>query len=132
MALDRCSPWKFTVGFPGSSGGAVGRAPFGVKLLRPAHASMRVPSTLKCSSESSWRARAWARTRPRRPERRRPEKPLPVRACRRWGLRGVVHAQAHEPAEEQVVIGLFHELTLAADRVEHLEEQRTQEPFGGN
>src|SRR5439155_17384 len=62
VVLLRRSPWKFTVGLPGSSGGA-GGASFRLKLLRLAHASTSVPSTVKCSSESSPRSRAWATTR---------------------------------------------------------------------
>jgi hypothetical protein len=48
----RRSPWKFTVGLPGSSGGA-GGVSWLLKLLRLAQASINVPSTAKCSSDSS-------------------------------------------------------------------------------
>ena len=48
------SPGKLTVGLPGSSGAGSGAVwPFlGRKRLRLAAASIRVPSTVKCSSES--------------------------------------------------------------------------------
>src|SRR6266516_3479860 len=53
--LVRSSPRKLTVGLPGSSGG--GRSPGassrGRKLLSEAHASIKVPSTVKCSVEIS-------------------------------------------------------------------------------
>jgi hypothetical protein len=62
VALVRRSPWKFTVGLPGSSGG-VAPAPFFLKLFRPAQASIRVPSTVKCSADRSCCAFAWASTR---------------------------------------------------------------------
>ncbi len=39
----------------------------------------------------------------------------------------VVHGQAHEPAKQEVVVELLHEQTLAADGVEHLEEQSPQQ-----
>src|SRR5882762_92876 len=61
VALLRRSPWKFTVGLPGSSGGVRGSPGF-LKLFNPAQASIRVPSTVKCSSPSSRCARAWAST----------------------------------------------------------------------
>jgi hypothetical protein len=35
----------------------------------------------------------------------------------------VVHIQAHEPAKQEVVIRLLHEQALAADGVQHLQEQ---------
>lgn len=41
-----------------------------------------------------------------------------------------IHRQANEPAEEQVVIHLLHELALRADRIEGLQEQRTQQLLG--
>src|SRR5207249_9907279 len=62
VALVRRSPWKFTVGLPGSSG-VGGDASFRWKLLRLAHASINVPSTVKCSSDRKPRPRAWANTR---------------------------------------------------------------------
>jgi ribonuclease BN (tRNA processing enzyme) len=63
----RDSPWKFTVGLSGSSGGGAGPSSMRRKLLRLAQASSKVPSTVKCSSESSPAARAWAsRRKPRR------------------------------------------------------------------
>ena len=62
VSLRRRSPWKSTVGFPGSSGGALGAASRHRKLFRLAQASNCVPSTVKCSSESRPAARAWAWT----------------------------------------------------------------------
>ena len=56
--LLRFSPWKFTVGFEPSPVPAVGGCwspSTRRKLFCPAHASSRVPSTVKCSSESKSR-----------------------------------------------------------------------------
>ena len=50
------------MGLPGSSGGSLSAASTHRKLFRLAHASNCVPSTVKCSSESSPAARAWAWT----------------------------------------------------------------------
>ena len=44
----------------------------------------------------------------------------------------VIHAQANEPSEQQVVVELLDELALAADREEDLHEQRTQQLLGRN
>ena len=41
-------------------------------------------------------------------------------------LHGVVHGQANEPAKQQVVLGLRHELALRADAVEHLQQHGAQ------
>jgi hypothetical protein len=51
VSLLRFSPWKSTLVLLGSSGGGSSSfdEPFFLKLLRLAHASMSVPSTLKCS-----------------------------------------------------------------------------------
>src|ERR1035438_172121 len=38
----------------------------------------------------------------------------------------VVHAQTHEPAEQQVVVQLLDQLTLRADRVKRLQQKRPQ------
>jgi hypothetical protein len=43
----------------------------------------------------------------------------------------VVHRQPDEPAEEQVVVQLFHQQPLAADRVQDLEQLRASSFSGG-
>ena len=64
VALPRRSPWKLTLGLPGSSGGirSLGCSPLGRKLLSDAQASISVPSTVKCSSLVSFNSRASATT----------------------------------------------------------------------
>jgi hypothetical protein len=42
----------------------------------------------------------------------------------------VVHAQAHEPAEQQVVVQLLDQLPLRADRVKRLQQKRMQHILG--
>src|SRR6266850_2552449 len=39
----------------------------------------------------------------------------------------VVHVQSHEPAKQHVVIKFFHQQSLAAHAVEHLQQQRSQQ-----
>src|SRR6266496_2974224 len=41
----------------------------------------------------------------------------------------VVHVQAHEPAEQHVVLQLLHQHPFAAHRVKHLQQQRPQQPL---
>src|SRR5258706_7197473 len=41
----------------------------------------------------------------------------------------VVHVQADEPAEQHVVLQLLHQHPFAAHRVEHLQQQRAQQPL---
>src|SRR3546814_2384604 len=87
---------------------------FGRKLLCDAHASISVPSTVKCSSDSRSRRRACASTAPRNlaatsPSGSRSRFP-PVRLRRPKDMLGEnghvphrrIHRQAHEPAEQQV------------------------------
>jgi hypothetical protein len=50
--------------------------------------------------------------------------------------RGIPHAviqsQAHEPAIEDVVVEVLDQLPLAADRVKHLEKERSDQLLGRN
>ena len=40
---------------------------------------------------------------------------------------GVIDAEADEPAEQQIVVELLHELALAPHRVEHLKQERAEQ-----
>ena len=40
---------------------------------------------------------------------------------------GVIHVQAHEPTEQQVIVELFHQHSLAAHRVQGLQQERSQQ-----
>jgi len=44
----------------------------------------------------------------------------------------VVHGQADKPAKQQIVIQLLHQQALAANGVQHLEQQSPQQLFRGN
>src|SRR5215208_575874 len=41
----------------------------------------------------------------------------------------LVHPKPHEPTIEQIVVELLHQLTLRADRIERLQQQRPQQPL---
>ena len=45
---------------------------------------------------------------------------------------GIVHGQANEPAKQEVVLSLLHELALRAHAVEDLKEHGTQQFLGGD
>ena len=60
------SPLKSTAGFPGSSVEFPEPVHFLLKLFCQAHASIKVPSTVKCSSDRSLSARACTSTRSKR------------------------------------------------------------------
>ena len=60
------------------------------------------------------------------------QQPIPILREHRRVPDGVVHAQAHEPTEQEVVVELFHQLPLAPDRVEHLQQQRPEKLLGRN
>jgi hypothetical protein len=89
------------------------------------HASISAPSTVKCSPDR--RGSASFDTRPKK---------FSAMACFSSRSRflvttigthvAFVHAHAHEPAEQQVVIQLLHQHPLAAARVEDLQKQRLQ------
>jgi hypothetical protein len=40
---------------------------------------------------------------------------------------GVIHVQAHEPRERQVLVELFHQWPFAAHRVQRLHQERSQQ-----
>ena len=58
------------------------------------------------------------------------QQPLAVLGEHRHVPHRIVHVQAHEPAVQQVVIQLLHQLPFAADGVEHLQQQRPQQLLG--
>ena len=65
------------------------------------------------------------RRTPRRCRRRAADRGSCVNVRRRPDR--VVHAEPHEPAKQQVVIQLLHQLPLAADRVQGLQQQGPQQ-----
>ena len=128
--FERRSPWKFTVGLPGSSSLGPALVPSlrretllaGPRLeqravdrevlvreqpVAPAPASSTASKNCRAMSPASSRSR-FLRERRRRPHR-------------------VVHRQADKPAEQQVVVQLLHQQPLAPHGVEHLQQQRAQQ-----
>jgi hypothetical protein len=51
------------------------------------------------------------------------EQPLAVLGEHGHIPNGVVHVQAHEPAEQQVIVELFHQQPFAAHRVQRLQNR---------
>ena len=45
---------------------------------------------------------------------------------------GIVHLEPDEPTEQQVIVELFHQQALAADRVQHLQQLGAQELLRGD
>ena len=43
---------------------------------------------------------------------------------------GIVDAEPDEPAEQQIVVDLLHQLALGAHRVERLQQRGAQQPLG--
>jgi hypothetical protein len=43
---------------------------------------------------------------------------------------GIIHAEAREPAKQQVIVQLFHQLAFRADRIEGLEQKRPEQLLG--
>src|SRR6266571_1475966 len=55
------------------------------------------------------------------------EQPLAVLGEHGHIPNGVVHVQAHEPAEQQIVVELFHQQPFASHRVQRLQQKRPQQ-----
>ena len=134
VSFERFSPWKSTVGLPGSSGGVPRRLPsFFLKLLSDAHASISVPSTVKCSSaHQAARRRAWLDDRARRTAAATSCSSSRSRFLREHGRveARLGHVHVEEPAKQQVVVELLAELPLAAHRVQRHQQRRLQQPLG--
>ena len=50
------------------------------------------------------------------------KQPLPVLRERRMIPNGVINAEADEPAEQQIIVDLLHQLTLGTHRVKCLQQ----------
>jgi hypothetical protein len=88
---------------------------------------MSVPSTEKCSSDSSRPARASSSL-----GNVAAQQPLPILREHGHIPHLVVHAQSDEPAEEKIVLELLHQQPLAAHRVENLKQERAKQLLRGN
>ena len=93
-----------------------------------AQAWMSVPSTEKCSSDKSAATLGCAKHRAQELGRDLAlEQPVAVLGEHRHVPHRVVDAQPDEPAEQEIVVQLLHELPLRADRVERLQQQGAQQ-----
>ena len=86
---------------------------------------------MKCSSESRSRCRACLSTAAKKASAMSPAS----RRCRFLlntvtSQIGIIHVQPYEPAEQQVVVQLFHQHPFAAHRVQHL-KQSARNNFSG-
>ena len=129
MSLLRFWPWKSCSPLrPGSAGGP--EPSFGRKLLVLAQASSSVPSTEKCSLDSSVR-HLRLRQHAGQELHRHLALQQPVAVLGEGGRipHRIVDAKADEPAEQQVELDPLHQLALRADRVERLQQQRPQQPL---
>ena len=103
---------------------------FGTKLFMLAQASISVPSTEKCSLESSLRTCGRFSTLVNELGRDiAVEQPIPVLAEHGRIPHRIVRRQPDEPAEQQIVVELLHQLPFRAHRVERLQQQRAQQPL---
>ena len=98
------------------------------KLFRPAHASSNVPSTVKCSSDSTLRPRA-ALSRPQRT--RRAMSPSSSRSRFLVNVvevhTRIVHVPARQTTGTTGLCQLFHQQPFAPHRIENLQQQRPQQ-----
>src|SRR5713226_3531425 len=61
-----------------------------------------------------------------------PQQPVAVFGEDRHVPHRVVDTQSHEPAEQEIVVELLHQQPFAAHRVQHLQQQRAQQPLRRN
>ena len=95
-----------------------------------AQASISVPSTEKCSLDSSLRTCGRFSTAGHELARDiAVEQPVPVLAEHRRIPHRIVRREPDEPAEQQIVVELLHQLPFRAHRVERLQQQRPQQPL---
>ena len=87
-----------------------------------------MPSTVKCSSDISPCARSTTRRKKLRAISWL-QQSVPILGEHRRGPDRLVHLQAHEPAEQQVVVELLHQQPFAANRVEDLQQLRPEQPL---
>src|SRR5260370_15386141 len=89
---------------------------------------MRVPSTLKCSSESKSAIRARASTCAKNFSAMSPSKSRSRFLVNTVGTHTVfVHVQANKPSKDQVVFQFLHQHSFAANRIQHLQKQCSQQ-----
>jgi hypothetical protein len=92
-----------------------------------------VPSTEKCSSDNSPAQFVMIHELGQElPRHVGLEQPIAIlREHRRHPYR-LVHAEPDEPAIKKVIIELLHQLPFRPDRIERLQQKRTQQPLRRN
>ena len=60
------------------------------------------------------------------------EQPVPVLRERRVIPNGVINAEADEPAEQQIIVDLLHQLSFGTHRVKRLQQRGAQQPLRCN
>ena len=94
---------------------------------------MSVPSTEKCSSDKQ---RRHVLVRQDRGQELAGDigvqEPVAVLRKHGWHPHRIVNAKPHEPAEQEIVLHLLHELALRADREQDLDQSGAQQPLGCN
>jgi hypothetical protein len=99
-------------------------------LLTADHASISVPSTLKCSEDSSPLAPCPPSNAPQElPRHPSLDQPVAVLGKGRVIPDPIIHRQTHKPAEQQVVVQLLAQESFRADRVQHLQHQSSHQPL---
>src|SRR5580700_1185706 len=131
VALPRRTPWKLTLGLPGSSGGkrSLGCSPLGRKLLSDAQASISVPSTVKCSSLVSFNSRLRHHGAEKLARHVVLQQARPIAAKGRMVEAGLVPVHIQEPAEQKVVVQLLTKHPLAAHRIQRHQQRGFQQPL---
>jgi hypothetical protein len=118
------SPWSLPFGIrlaippAGGRRSLIVRAPlsFGLKRFIDAHASISMPSTLKCSFDNARFARGCANSN----RRFTLQQAVPaLRECRMIPYR-IVDPEPNDPAEQKIELQTLHELSLRADRIKRL------------
>jgi len=92
-----------------------------------AQASISVPSTEKCSSDSSGLTFGSARIAARKPRDVAGQQTVAVLGEHRHVPHRRIHRQADEPAEHHVVGDLLHQLPLRAHREQRLQQKGAQQ-----
>src|SRR5439155_11361738 len=128
--LERFSPRK-SDGAPLPSSPPTGGS-FGLKLFIEAQASISVPSTEKCSLDSSRSIRGSQHSDQEPGRDLAFEQPVAVLRKGRVIPHRIVDAEPDEPPEQQIELQPLHQLPLRSDRIKCLQQHRSQQHLGGN
>ena len=132
VSFERFWPLKSTGALrPPPSRRAVRQASFGLKLFIDAHASISVPSTEKCSLDSSRFTPRLGQNRAQEPGRDLAiQQPVAVLRKGRVVPHRIIDAEPDKPSEQQIELQPLHQLALRANRIERLQQHRPQQHLG--